>query len=553
LNATRLLAQRNVLLQTLLLLAVWVYLYTLHFDNDGLWFQGDAPRHAVNGFFWIDYLRDFTADAKNYALSYYARYPAIDPASRPPVFYLLEGAAFSLAGPSPYVAKTLVLIFALMAALYLMAWLRRWLSTQAGWAAGLLLLLPGMTTWSHAIMLNVPALAFGLGALYHARRWLEAAATGRRDLLLTTLLTLLGILTYYPTGVVVFVIASWIAFQRDWKRPSYTTMLAVTGFCVLVLLPFTWIIAHWARVQLGWILPPASHLGTLSTWMFYPSRMPQIVNVHLLCLAGIGLVSAILQRRWRNEVIMLTTWILVLYVVFSVLHAKDVRYALPLMIPLVLLSAIGVVAICEWLTEHLRFRHIDSRKLTTMTLLTILVSQAYLAERHSVPSISGYREVVSFLEQVAPAEPVFYDGYHNGIFTFYVRAGDEHFQRRVVLGSKLLYATAIIPGWRYQEFVNSPEDVIRVLQERGGCRWLAIEMPAQKQQLPAMQHLRDAVGTSAFEFIRSFPISAPTIDRVDVYRFRLPVTNVEEVELPFPTLDAEARYSARPISPRHSR
>ena len=68
-------------------------MWSLQLDNDGLWFQGDSPRHAINGFFWIDFLREVTLEAKDYALSYYARYPAIDPASRPPVFYLLEGNA----------------------------------------------------------------------------------------------------------------------------------------------------------------------------------------------------------------------------------------------------------------------------------------------------------------------------------------------------------------------------------------------------------------------------------------------------------------------------
>ena len=77
--------------QLAVLLAVWVYLWTLQLDNDGLWYRGDASRHALNGLFWADYLRDFTLDAKGYALSYYARYPAIDPASRPPFFICSKG------------------------------------------------------------------------------------------------------------------------------------------------------------------------------------------------------------------------------------------------------------------------------------------------------------------------------------------------------------------------------------------------------------------------------------------------------------------------------
>src|SRR5262245_17530168 len=41
------------------LVAVCLYVYSLHFNNDGLWFQGDSPRHAANGLFWWDLLSEF--------------------------------------------------------------------------------------------------------------------------------------------------------------------------------------------------------------------------------------------------------------------------------------------------------------------------------------------------------------------------------------------------------------------------------------------------------------------------------------------------------------
>src|SRR5262245_58709711 len=161
--------------QVALVLIVWAYVAALHWNNDGLWFQGDAPRHAANGLFWKNFLLSGSLDPKGYALSYYARYPAINPTAYPPVFYILEATLFGVIRPSPYVAKGLVLVFALIAALYAIAWLRRWIAEEAGWGGGLILLLPGVVLWSHAIMLNVPALALGLAALYHARRWLECS------------------------------------------------------------------------------------------------------------------------------------------------------------------------------------------------------------------------------------------------------------------------------------------------------------------------------------------------------------------------------------------
>src|SRR5262249_55852428 len=168
---------RRAAYQAVLVVAAWAYLCALHWDNDGLWYQGDAPRHAANGLFWRDYLHSLSPDPEGYALSYYARYPVILPTAYPPVFYLLEGALFTVFEPSPYLSKALVFRFALAAALYTTAWLRRWVAEGAGWGGALLLLLPGVVRWSHGVMLNVPALALAVGALYHARRWLDAPAS----------------------------------------------------------------------------------------------------------------------------------------------------------------------------------------------------------------------------------------------------------------------------------------------------------------------------------------------------------------------------------------
>src|SRR5258706_9749907 len=96
----------------------------LNRQSDGLWFQGDAPRHAVNGLFWWDLLTALPRHPVGFAISYYAGYPVIAPATYPPLFYIVEGLAFAAFGPSPYVAKAVVVTFACIAGLYTMAWAR---------------------------------------------------------------------------------------------------------------------------------------------------------------------------------------------------------------------------------------------------------------------------------------------------------------------------------------------------------------------------------------------------------------------------------------------
>ena len=534
--------------QTLALLLAWLYLCGLQPDNDGLWFQGDAPRHAINGFFWIDYLRDFTLDPTTFALSYYARYPAIDPASRPPVFYLIEGTAYQLFGPTSFVAKGVVLGFALVAAFYVMAWLRRWTSKGSGYAAAAFLLLPAMVTWSHAVMLNVPSLAFGLAALYHARCWIEQSR--KRDLALSAMLTVLGILTYYQTGAVLFVMACWLVIGGHLKKWAGREMFAAILVCGVVLLPFIWLIARWAPLQLDWVFPDTSTLTSMKTWTYYPRRIPALFPNYLLGLAAIGTIGGLVQPRWRRETAFLVSWIAVLYVVFGVLHAKDLRYALPAIVPLMCLSVIGVYWCGLAVTARLGLGLAAATRITAAGLLAVITYQAYAASKLQVPSVSGFRELVSFLDDVGADETLFYDGYYDGVFTFLVRAGDENFDHRVVIGNKMLFSFATLNVWQSRDFAESPEQAIEILRKFVGCRWVAIEYSTTHGHIYLNQHLREAVKSPAFELIRSFAITAPVADRVDLYQLKLPVEEVREVEMRLRTSGAEATYHVRPIPPR---
>jgi hypothetical protein len=531
--------------QVALVVAAWAYLCSLHWDNDGLWFQGDAPRHAANGLFWKEFLLNPSLDPKGYALSYYARYPVINPTAYPPVFYILEGTCFGLFGASPYVAKSLVLLFALMAALYTTAWLRRWIAADSGWMAALLPLLPGVVLYSHTIMLNVPAFAVGLAALYHARRWLEAPSM--RQGCAAATLTVLAVLTYYQAAAIVFVMVSWLFALRGWRAVSTRRTLAVIGVTFLVLVPCVVIAMRWAPTHAGYLFPAADQVWTIDNWAYYPGFLYRLVSPHLLALAVLGGAAGLLSQRWRLETILLLAWLAVYYALFSYLPAKEIRYVLILCTPLVGLCAIALMSVSQAIGSLWP----KSPGLVPATVLAgavaLVGTQTWLAGKQWLPILHGFREVAAFFEEVAPAEPVFYDGYYDGVFGFFVQSGDPGFQRRVVLGSKLLYAQAVVPGWRLRQFVSSPEEVLHVLRTRGGCRWLAIETSDRSEEVVPARLLRQAVQGPEFELVQSFPIFTPGEGRIDVYRLLAPIEITDEVDLPIPSLGDDVWYKVRPI------
>ncbi len=535
-----------------IVLGVWLYVLLLHADNNGLWFQGDAPRHAVNGFFWQDYVRDFSLDAKTYALRYYARYPAINPAAYPPFFYLLEASVFALFGPSPLAAKLLVQVFSLIAALYLFAWLHRWISRHMAWAAAFLLLIPGIVLWSHAVMLNVPALALVTGSLYHARAWLETSPLRLRskDFYLAVALVVLALLTYYPAGVGLLIIFAWMLGWGGLTGPRGWRAAIVSIAFAAVLVPCVIMAARFLPTHVDWVARALHEAVQPDSWAFYLSRFPAIFGLPLLVLAGVGWVVGLRDRESRRETWWSSVWIVVTYCSFSVLVAKEARYVLFLAPALVCLAAIALCRASSRLMSAAQPR--TGKVLAALLGSGLLASQAWVAWHRPVPAVNGFTEVAAFLREVAPTEPVFYDGYHSGVFVFRVRAMDPDLQRQVILGNKLLYTFALHSGWRDKQYVASTEDVIRLLRERGGCRWLAIEIGERSQRNSGMQLLREAVGSPDFELIRSFPIVGANVERIDVYRMQGAIGQPGKVRLPFPLVSKETLFEVEPIPSRRS-
>jgi hypothetical protein len=178
------------------------------------------------------------------------------------------------------------------------------------------------------------------------------------------------------------------------------------------------------------------------------------------------------------------------------------------------------------------------------TLLALHVTTAPFVR---VEVVDGFREVVAFFEKEAPDERIFYDGRHNGVFSFYLRAGDPDFRRGVVLGSKLLYATGILPELLLTERVSSPAEVVEVLRTECGCRWVALESREASDRIAAAKYLRQAAKGAEFQLVRSFPIVGPLESRVDVYRFLPPIEKPDELVLPFPILGQGTIFRVKPI------
>ena len=485
----------------------------LHWEKDGLFFQGDSPRHAMNGIFWGDLIREGLSDPVGYTKSYYARYPAITPTRYPPVFYLFEALAFELVGPSPFVAKGLVQMFALVTGIYLLVGMRRWISPASGILAGLVFLTPGMIRWSNAVMLNVPALAFATASLYHLRCAIDASdpKDATKQLCRSIVFWFLAIGTHPIIGFIGLISLAWLAMAGKLSLLFRKQMRLVTiGSLTILLLLMTAVAflsgeqAAQARVEIEKLIRPHQLL-------FYLRELPKLVGWTNLTLATAGLAICFPVKSFRSEGIQIALAVCITYLCLTPIWALDSRY--------ILMACPGTVFTVGLLFEWIRFQtHNAIVFLGFLVLGTIGVVQAPgVILRNCAPM----EQVIQHFETIAPSEPVIYHGTYDGTFVFYLRLRDPDFRRQAVLFGKLMETTEqSIPTGQGRQIQKTLLD--------SGIGWLIVEKRVDHAPTKRYGNLENAIRTDEFEWVNSIPIDLGWSKRLDIYRIKSKESHLED-------------------------
>src|SRR3989442_6805111 len=124
------------------------------------------------------------------------------------------------------------------------------------------------------------------------------------------------------------------------------------------------------------------------------------------------------------------------------IRIREAGCVLLLVPPLVVLGAVGIR---EAMRLVVAVVHRPAARLVPVALLAMLVLHVGLAAAVPVRRVEGFREIVEWVDEVAPTGRVFYDGFYSGVFTFYLRREDPGWRRAVTVGSKLVYSTKISP------------------------------------------------------------------------------------------------------------
>ncbi|MBI4603347.1 MAG: glycosyltransferase family 39 protein, partial [Planctomycetes bacterium] len=282
---------------------VWLLHAAVHEPSEPF-FNNDETRHVMTGVFFRDSLVEGgLLHPREYAESYFLKYPALGLLVWPPFFHAVEGVWFLLTGPSFLAARVLVGLHATIACLYLFLLASRTHGpARAAFAAVLFALAPQTFVYSRQVMLEMPTLTCSLAAFYHFARFVESER--RRHILLCAVFSSLAALTRFDGF---FLFPACGLFLLGSRRLDLLlrreVLLSGLLFAVLVV-PYYAYMAYevgwyqWKAISEG-TTPASTGLFHAKNFWYYLAALPRQLGPFVVPFALAGLGRGLLPGRLR--------------------------------------------------------------------------------------------------------------------------------------------------------------------------------------------------------------------------------------------------------------
>jgi hypothetical protein len=496
--------------------AIYVFLATRFLFDEAIGYP-DADRLLMDGVFIADVFRDMPFFSPlEYALVYFAQYPALSIGYKPPFFPLIESFFVLGFGEHVWAGRLSVIAFGLVggAALFLLV-RRMYGQVVAGFSTALLASLPFIAWWSWFTMTEIPVLAMVLLAGVFVWRlsengeakWAYLAALAFAAAVWTKQSAVFAILWFLPVVLASKHRSSLFTNRQVW---------IAGGLFVIAILPIAALTVYLGDLNLGQSIgdnPRGEQLSRLHPEIllgYLTMLVDNQASWAFVVTALVGLAVA-LQRPDRR----LFFWAMLAiatYVVFTLLNdPHEPRYTI------FWLPAVAVLA-------ALPVRMLPSSRARVaygLWLSILVIGQTVGAIQATPQRSSGFQEAANLAVEAAAGPVIFIDAYNNGYFTFFVRAADPERRKFVVRGDKVLSSSAVDTSTWVETHVDGRAE-IRNLLDRLGVEVLVLE-ERNYMDLPVHDTLRELVKTEDFELLAAIPIDS-TLRRYEgqslfVYRY----------------------------------
>jgi hypothetical protein len=496
------------------LLAIIAMAMVLTSPTDGSFWWSDAPRHALDGVFLLDLIRDMPlSDPVAYAKNYYAQYPSLSILFYPPLFPLSEVPAYAIFGINHFSAQLTIGLYwlALLWGCWRLA-LRVLPGAAALGAAMLFSSLPELAFWGRQVMLEVPVYAWLVWAAVMYLRYLDSRDI--RYLYALAAFCVLALYTKQTSAFLVLAFAVLLPWETGWRIWKERHLWIAIVLATVILLPLVALTLKFGQVNvhatLGETGKELSRLS-LDNWLFYARKLPDQVGWPVLGLAAAYAVGRFFRPNWRvpgPEERLLAVWFALGYIFFSLIGLKESRHALLILLPIPILAVVAAY-------------HLMPQRYRTAAILGLAaVSLTGTLFMDPVPSVKGYAQAAAYIASNAPrGSMVLFSGYRDGAFVFNMRSHSERKDLGVLRSDKLLLKVKVKRELGIQEVGVKKDELARRLNEYGVS--YVVNQPNFWIDLQNMQMLQQLLHSSQFVKEKQITVKAnyPHQDQVlEIYR-----------------------------------
>ena len=530
----------------LALLALWCgvcLLFWRALDPGEFWWT-DESRHAMNGVFFFDLWQDTPWKAPyEYALQYFAQYPALALNWYPPFFPVVESVFFAAFGITEFSAHLTVMAFALVGVSAWYAWTGPiWGRSAAVLSCLLYLSTPGVLDWTRSVMLEVPAVAMIIVSILAFERYLNLPG-GRRAALAG--LALASMLLLKQTTV--FILPALLAYalltgrgRSLWRKEAALAYIMVgTAIALLTMhaLKFGAVPVNSLVDQFG---PNSSQLFNGRRWGYFWSALWGVCGWPLGIAILIGVVfRAGMGTRGKLQDSLIFFWLAASYLFTTLVvgsgEGNVPRYTMYALPPLALLA-------CMPLSREVVLN--EGIRRAAFVLLAVLAGwNVYAGSTKPHPYVAGYEQAAEFVAAQDDTGLILFAGKHDGNFIFHLRAVDPDKNKAVLRADKILVSMAVHKSFGMVSYVQNVEDVVGLI-DRYGVGIVVIES-RDVVDLPEFKLLVKAMDDPRFQMIMEIPVltNVPEFDNlsIQVYRYLDKKEQAGDLVIPLPHMGMEIK------------
>ena len=412
--------------------------------------ETDAARHAMNGVFLRDLIfQGAIARPISFAHTYYAQLPALSMPYHPPMFPLIEAGFYTIFGVHVLAAR-LAVAFSLATAalgLFLLVWRTHGSTLLAAVSTITFLCLPEALWVGSDVMLEFPALAFAIWAIYCLHSVQERFPIRRA--LAFALLAGAAVWTKQLTVFLGAAPALYLLLAGRWRLCFKSAIWVATGvFCAMVAaLASLSSSVHGAGVNQAIPAAPipmylAYYRLVVRNAIFYAQHYQTVTGPAGLILMAALAAALVLGLYRRKQEALYFSWAVTSLGVLFLLRPYATRYLFFTYPALIVLGYVGLTRIVERFTGGQR---------PAIAAALVVAALAAVQFPYRTAYLHGPDEAARVLAP-AGARRILYCGGTDGNFILNYRVNRAGLDTTIITGDKLPAAT-FAPG-RLEQFAH---------------------------------------------------------------------------------------------------